>query len=411
MGGTGAMHVALAGVARLRALAETGLMGGASKPTLDRFVRLGRTALEIPVTAVSLVDDSCQFFASAAGLPDPDARTLPLSHSFCSHVVVSHEPLIFTDALEHPTLHDNPAIADLGVRAYAGFPITTDDGHVLGSFCAIDVEPREWTERELVILRDLAEGVGEVMDLLRRARRAEASESSLAALNARLVADDEDRSMATRAAVHDLRAPLSVMLLGVTNLLGHDASRSFPEIGKLLGMMKRNVDHAASLVSSMHDITRLAHGDVADGPLDVNAILQEVCDDLRPPAHITLHPPAMKGRVDVCGDTTALRRCLENLLSNAYRFAESQVDVDLRVDDEDVTITVEDDGSGLPDLTAYRRVWQPNVRFHIDEGRSGSGLGLSIVKEIIERFDGHVRARPSKALGGAKFSLRLPIVT
>ncbi len=406
------LQVALEAPERLAALAETGLLDGPQQAALDRYVRLVRNALGAPVGLVSLVDDHRQFFSSAEGLPEPWAtqRETPLSHSFCKHVVADQQELVVNDAPNHPVVKANLAIPDLGVQAYAGVPIRTADGLVLGSFCAIDVEPREWTERELVILRDLAEGVGEVMDLLRRARRAERSESELAKVNARLMSEEEDRSMATRAAVHDLRAPLNVMLLGVTSLISHDATRSYPEVGTLLDMMKRNVAHAASLVSTMHDITRLASGDVGDAPLDVATVLREVCADLQPPEHLRLRASIADGPVRVCGDTSAYRRCFENLVTNAYRFAKSEVAVSLEVHDDEVTIAVEDDGPGLPDTTAYRRVWEPNVRFHVDEGRSGSGLGLSIVKELVQRFDGHVRARPSKALGGAHFALRVPLV-
>ena len=398
---------------RLAALAETGLLDSPEQTALDRYVRLVRNALGAPVGLVSLVDDHRQFFSSAAGLPEPWAskRETPLSHSFCKHVVAQQSELIVPDAPEHPLVKDNLAIPDLGVKAYAGVPIRTADGHVLGSFCAVDVQPREWTDRELTILRDLAEGVGEVMDLLRRARRAELSETSLAKLNDSLMESRDDQALAARAAVHDLRTPLSVMLLGVSNLLSHDASRSYPEIGKLLGTMKRNVSHASSLVSTMYDITRLATDGAPSSLVDVAELLREVCGDLQAPEGMTLAYEAGPAPAAVRADPTSLRRCIENLVSNALRFAESRVEVLHARSEDEVIIAIQDDGPGLPDAEAYRRVWEPNVRYHSDEGRSGSGLGLSIVKEIVQRHEGHVRARPSAKLGGAKFILHLPLAT
>jgi GAF domain-containing protein len=53
-------------------------------------------------------------------------------------------------------VHQNLAIPELGVVAYAGMPLTTPDGQTLGSFCAIDTQPREWTEEEIEILQELA---------------------------------------------------------------------------------------------------------------------------------------------------------------------------------------------------------------------------------------------------------------
>jgi hypothetical protein len=84
-------------------------------------------------------------------------RSTPLTHSFCQYVVTSAEPLIVPDAREHPLLRDNRGVHDLGVVAYAGMPLTDETGDVLGSLCAIDIRPRQWTDDELTALRDLAD--------------------------------------------------------------------------------------------------------------------------------------------------------------------------------------------------------------------------------------------------------------
>ncbi|MBC7869915.1 MAG: GAF domain-containing protein, partial [Chitinophagaceae bacterium] len=96
---------------------------------------------------------------SALGLPEPWAsdRETPLSHSFCQHVVATGQPLVITDAREHPLVYDNLAIPDLNVIGYLGIPLETSDGYGLGSFCVIDGKPREWTTEEVEIMRDLAQ--------------------------------------------------------------------------------------------------------------------------------------------------------------------------------------------------------------------------------------------------------------
>ena len=163
---------------RLDALDATGLLDHLPIESLDRFTRIASAALGVPVSLVSLVDNHRQFFVSQVGLPAPwsDTRETPLSHSFCQHVVTSRAPLVVNDSRVHPVVRDNPSVWDLGVVAYAGMPITTRDGHVLGSFCAIDGQPRAWTGRDLAILQDLAAAVSEAVDLRRdlaQARRGE----------------------------------------------------------------------------------------------------------------------------------------------------------------------------------------------------------------------------------------------
>ncbi|WNV86115.1 SpoIIE family protein phosphatase [Umezawaea sp. Da 62-37] len=143
--------------ARLRALRETGL-GMASDPVMERFVAMVRVQLRVPVALVSLVESDRQVFPGMLGLPEPWAseRQTPLSHSFCQHVVTSGESLVLDDARESERVRGNLAISELGVVAYAGMPLTASDGRVLGSLCAIDTVPRQWTEDELATLADLA---------------------------------------------------------------------------------------------------------------------------------------------------------------------------------------------------------------------------------------------------------------
>jgi serine phosphatase RsbU (regulator of sigma subunit) len=127
--------------------------------SFDRYARLVQHALGVPVALVSLVETERQWFPGAVGLPEPYAtcRETPLSHSFCQHVVSTREPLVVTDARHDPRVADNLAIEDLGVIAYAGHPITDHSGEIIGSLCAIGHEPRDWTDHELLVLRDLAD--------------------------------------------------------------------------------------------------------------------------------------------------------------------------------------------------------------------------------------------------------------
>jgi serine phosphatase RsbU (regulator of sigma subunit) len=107
---------------------------------------------------VTLVDDRRQFILSDDGLPEPWAtrRETPLSYSICRHTVDSGEPLVIEDAAEHPLVCDSPAVLELGIGAYAGYPLRSRDGHVLGALCALSGMAREWSAEDLEALEDLA---------------------------------------------------------------------------------------------------------------------------------------------------------------------------------------------------------------------------------------------------------------
>ncbi|WP_167586465.1 GAF domain-containing SpoIIE family protein phosphatase [Kineococcus rubinsiae] len=128
-------------------------------PAFDLFTRLVRAALGVPVALVTLVDDDEQVLPGSSGLAQPwqSMRATPLTHSVCRHVVETGQALVVQDTREEPLLAGHLAVADLSVIAYAGMPLRDGSGRVVGSLCAIDTAPRDWSLAELSLLADLAE--------------------------------------------------------------------------------------------------------------------------------------------------------------------------------------------------------------------------------------------------------------
>jgi PAS domain S-box-containing protein len=213
--------------ARLDALWRSSLLDTPAEATFDRLTRLVTKVLHVPVALVSLVTEDRQFFKSCVGLPEPwaSARQTPLTHSFCQHVVNANEPLLVRDAREHALVKDNRAIADLNVIAYAGVPLVTPDGFVLGSLCAIDDKPRVWTNEEVGILNDLAASVMAEVDLIAAARKARLDEQAqrtvreALAHDALLLANVRDSVIVT-----DLEGIVTFWNEGATKLFGWTAA-------------------------------------------------------------------------------------------------------------------------------------------------------------------------------------------
>lgn len=143
---------------RLATVASTGLMDSLPEEAFDRVVRLATRVTGVPVALFTLVDDRHQFFKARVGLAGANAGTCetPLTSSFCQYVVTSDQPLAVRDSRTHPLLASNGAVAGLGVVAYLGTPIHAPGGQVIGSLCAINHEPQDWTEDQSTALRDLA---------------------------------------------------------------------------------------------------------------------------------------------------------------------------------------------------------------------------------------------------------------
>jgi len=149
---------AVASPARLATLTRTGLLDSTPQDVFDRLTRAAAHAVLAPIAIVSLVDETRLVFAGAHGLPEPWASVhqAPLTHSLTDRVVEANAPVVINDVRDASRLTRNKSLQPLGIVAYAGMPLTTSTGQVLGAFCAIDHQPREWTDEELGRLRDFA---------------------------------------------------------------------------------------------------------------------------------------------------------------------------------------------------------------------------------------------------------------
>lgn len=153
----------------------------AGDASFDRYARMVRRALDVPVALVTLVEAERQVFTGADGLPDDleVARETPISHSICQYVVADDAPLVVPDTSASPLLAEHPAVRDLAIRAYAGWPITDHRGRTIGSLCALDYAPHAWTQDELDSLEDLAAACS--AEISQRLLREEAAVSQSAA--------------------------------------------------------------------------------------------------------------------------------------------------------------------------------------------------------------------------------------
>lgn len=162
---------------RLATLDSFAILDTPPEDSFDDIAKLAASILSVPIALISLVDADRQWFKARYGL---SATQTPRDISFCSHVVAERVPLIVTDASVDVRFADNPlVIGDPRIRFYAGVPLRTENGAVLGTLCAIDHRAREPSPQQLDALRVLA---GHVVSLfeLRRAHARHERESTAA---------------------------------------------------------------------------------------------------------------------------------------------------------------------------------------------------------------------------------------
>ncbi len=219
------------------------------------------------------------------------------------------------------------------------------------------------------------------------------------------------------ALAHELRNPLAAMLNGVELTEQPGVAAEVHE--RVRAMLGRQLRHLARLVDDLLETSRLVHGRVLLRPerLDLARLVVTAAEDRRPVferAGLTLTVEAPETPVWVRGDPTRLAQVLDNLLDNAARFTVrgGRVDVRLMVDPRrrQALAAVRDNGAGIePGMLG--RLWEvfSQADDSLDRPRGGLGLGLSVVKSLVELHGGEVTAASAGPGQGAEFTFRLPV--
>ncbi|MFG1924257.1 GAF domain-containing protein [Cryptosporangium sp. NPDC048952] len=163
---TDADLTALASFDRLSAIAKYDLTNPDLVEELDAIAANTAEQLRQPIALTNLLLDTAAVVRGSYGLEGyGDAANVPIEWSFCVKAVRSGNPQVVPDMCRDPDEHDNPLVVHQGVRSYAGVPLSTPDGQVIGTHCVIGREPREFTDVELATLSTAA---AEVLTTLER---------------------------------------------------------------------------------------------------------------------------------------------------------------------------------------------------------------------------------------------------
>jgi PAS domain S-box-containing protein len=310
----------------------------------------------------------------------------------------------------------------LPVRSYLAVPVLSDQGHVLGGLFfgheRADVFSADHASLVESLAAQAAIGVSRAqlfreVEEARDIARAEAAEKELLYQEATRVSRMKDEFLATVS--HELRTPLT-SILGWSEML---ASGRLPDamVGQAVATIARNARAQSNIIEDLLDVSRIIGGKLS---LDVRVIspataMQAAIEAARPAAlardvSLTLHADPDAGPVSA--DPDRLQQVFWNLLSNAVKFTGrgGRVDVRIERDGSEVRIGVRDTGRGIaPEFLPH--LFERFSQFDASPTREhgGLGLGLAIVRQLVEMQGGAVAAS-SEGLGtGAEFIVRLPL--
>jgi signal transduction histidine kinase/DNA-binding response OmpR family regulator len=296
----------------------------------------------------------------------------------------------------------------LPVTSYLAVPVVSRTGKVLGGLFLGHEQPGMFPERLEPIMTGVASQLAIAID---NARLLETEQRARASAEAASRAKDEFLAVLS----HELRTPLNAVygwahMLKSGQLQGEMLTRA-------LEVIMRNANAQVQLIDDMLDVSRIVTGkmrlDVR--PVDLRTVVEAALDAVRPAAEakeLRLQPVLDPRAAGVTGDPDRLQQVVWNLLINAVKFTPrgGRVQVQLQRVNSHVEIVVSDTGQGIaPNVLPY--VFE---RFQQGDSTStrrhtGLGLGLALVRHLVELHGGTVEATSPGVGGGATFTVKLPV--
>jgi PAS domain S-box-containing protein len=312
------------------------------------------------------------------------------------------EPFVVEDTARDPHTDSTTRAGwiSVGIASHVGVGLYSG-GRVAGVFCVHHAAPRRWNAAETNLVREAAERTWAAIERVR-------AEQALKDADRR-----KDEFLATLA--HELRNPLAPISSAVQLMRraeGRDAT------DRLTGIVERQVRQIVKLVDDLMEIARISRGKIEldRRPLALADIVRDAVEASRPQVERAGHRfdvAVSDAPLVVHGDAVRLTQVLTNLVNNAAKYTGAGGRIELLAQREGhaMTLRVRDNGRGIP-AAQLPHVFDMFAQPHLGSQGDGDGLGigLAIVRKLVEMHDGTVEAHSAGPGCGSEFVVRLPLM-
>ena len=392
---------------RVEALHRYNILDTFSEEEYDDITKLIAFICKVPIAHISFIDEKRQWFKSSIGIGIPE---VPLKESFCEYTLRGDSIVEVPDTLQSNIFKNHPHVTGgFNVRFYIGIPITTPEGFNIGTVCAADIIPHEINDEERTALSTFARHIMTQLEL-----KIKNQELIIAKGIAEKAVYAKDSFMANMS--HEIRTPMNA-IMGFTELLLQS------KLDSLQTQFVNNVQTAGEnlllIINDILDLSKIESGKltIESQVFNLKNTLLHVYDLLKIKAsekdiEFNLFLDAEMPEI-VIGDKGRLNQIIMNLAGNALKFTEDgEVTIAVKkIEETDERYTlkfsIKDTGIGIPDdklQTIFDRFTQAEESTTRNFG--GTGLGLNIVKQLVELQNGNVNVK-SKLGRGSEFTFHL----
>lgn len=347
------------------------------------------------IWTLNTADDVLELQASAGmytHVNGPHGR-VPVGKFKIGLIAQERAPHLTNQVTGDPRVGDQEWARREGMIAFAGYPLLIDD-QLVGVLAMFARHPLSKTDFDALatVANGISVGIARAraMDALRASeaeqrRRADQLERVAAALER----SNEELDAFAYAASHDLRAPLR----GISSLaqwIEEDLQGALrDETREMLALMRSRMHRMEGLIDGILQYSRAGRVHEAPGPVDVGALVHDVVDLLAPPeGSVTIAPDLPQ----VVGERTSLQQVFQNLIGNALKHAGAGARIAITGKDagEFCEFAVSDDGPGIA-AEFHDRIWGIFQTLQPRDKIEGAGIGLTLVRKLVETQGGTVR--------------------
>ncbi|MGO4770828.1 ATP-binding protein [Flavobacterium sp. W22_SRS_FK3] len=388
---------------RLAALKRYNILDTLPDHAFDDATKLVSYICGVPIAHISFIDENRQWFKSEVGI---GLSEIPREISFCQYTIMESKMVEIPDTLLNDRFKEDPNVTGgFKVRFYAGIPLTTPDGYNIGTICAIDHVTKELNENQRNALSIIAKHVINQLEL--STKNIELDTQKKIAERAVLVKDSFLANMS-----HEIRTPLNA-IIGFTDLLAQTnldiMQRDYIDSVQIAG------ENLLLIINDILDLSKIESGNLTIDaqPFNLKKTLKHTYNLLKVKA-----PAAIEFNlfVDtelpeiVIGDQGRLNQILVNLTGNALKFTEEgEVTISVKkisetADHYSLRFSVKDTGIGIHEeklKTIFDRFTQAEESTTRRFG--GTGLGLNIVKQLVELQNAEIHVKSKEGRGSEFF--------
>ncbi len=332
-------------------------------------------------------------------------------NSSCGRALRSHASVLIEDvASESDYTPYRATAAAAGYRAVQSEPMLGKDGKLVGVLSVHFREPHRFTDRERQIGALIAQQAADLI-MAHRTAALEASEKELSTRAAQLVEYDRNKDRFLAGLGHELRNPMAAIQYSLERLLpSGEPSKT------AIALIRRQAEHMVRLIDDLLDHTRINRGTlrIARSAVNLNQTVLAAVEAVRARARskgLTAEAKLPDNPIFVHADQERLTQILDNLLNNALAFTEQgSITVSVERSEALARITVRDTGVGI-DPARAETLFEPfsGADLAARGDGLGMGLGLSLVKRLVEMHEGTVALHSEGRGSGSEITFTIPL--